>query len=111
MSKRTQTALARSGTLLTLVALVGTASIGCGETVIDSAKAEAALEQNVEQATDRKVSTVDCPSDVEVKTGATFECTVGYAGGQREVATLEIRNSDADVSVTDLRPERTAEKQ
>jgi len=95
--------------LLTLVALVGTAGAGCGETVIDSAKAEAALEQNVEQATDRKVSTVDCPSDVEVDAGATFECTVSYAGGEREVATLEIRNSDADVSVTDLRPERTAE--
>lgn len=96
--------------MLTLVALVG-ATAGCGETVIDSAKAEAALEQNVERATDRKVSAVDCPSDVEVDAGATFECSVSYAGGEREVATLEIRNSDADVSVTDLRPERTAENE
>ena len=94
--------------MLTLVALVG-ATAGCGETVIDSAKAEAALEQNVEQATDRKVSAVDCPSDVEVAPKATFECTVTYTGGEREVATLEIRNSDADVSVTSLKPERTAE--
>lgn len=77
--------------------------------MIDSAKAEAALEQNVEQATNRKVSSVDCPSDVEVKAGATFDCTVSYAGGEREVATLEIRNSDADVSVTNLQPERTGE--
>jgi len=46
-----------------------------------------------------------------VDAGATFECTVGYRGGEREVATLEIRNSDADVSVTDLRPERTAENE
>lgn len=95
--------------MLTLGALVG-AVAGCGGTVIDSAKAEAALEQNVEQQTDRKVSSVDCPSDVEVTAGATFECTVSYAGGEREVATLEIRNSDADVSVTSLRPERTAEQ-
>lgn len=95
--------------MLTLVALVGTAGTGCGETVIDSAKAEDALEQDVEQATDRKVSSVDCPSDVEVTPKATFECTVTYTGGEREVATLEIRNSDADVSVTSLQPERTAE--
>lgn len=108
MRKRTQTTIVRSGALLTLVALVGAAA-GCGETVIDSAKAEAALEQNVEQQTDRKVSSVDCPSDVEVKAGATFDCTVSYAGGEREVATLEIRNSNADVSVTNLQPERTGE--
>jgi len=95
--------------LLTLVALVGTAGAGCGGTVIDSAKAEAALEQNVEQQTNRKVSSVDCPSDVEVTPKATFECTVTYMGGERAIATLEIRNSDADVSVTSLKPERTAE--
>jgi hypothetical protein len=44
-----------------------------------------------------------------VTAGTTFECTVSYAGGAREVATLEIRNSNADVSVTSLKPERTAE--
>jgi len=110
MSKRTQTALARSGALLTLVALAGAISAGCGGTVIDTAKAEAALEQDLEEQ-GKKVSAVDCPSDVEVDAGATFECSVSYAGGQREVATLEIRNSDADVSVTDLRPERTAAKE
>lgn len=111
MSKRTQTALARSGALLTLVALVSAIGAGCGGKVIDTAKTEAALEQDLEEQGGKKISAVDCPSDVSVEPGATFECTVSYAGGEREVATLEIRNSDADVSVTDLRPERTAEKE
>lgn len=79
--------------------------------MIDSAKAEAALEQSLHRTTGRKVSAVDCPSGVEVKAGATFECTVSYAGGEREVATLEIRNSDADVSVTGLRPEKGTTEQ
>jgi hypothetical protein len=75
---------------------------GCGETVIDSAKVEAAIEQNLHRATGEKVSSVECPSGVEVKAGATFECTVELEG-KLEKATLKIVNSDADVEVTDLR--------
>lgn len=79
--------------------------MGCGETVIDTAKTEAALEQDIERATGKKVASVDCPSDVEVKKGKTFECKVNFKDGKHEVATLKIRNSNADLSVTDLRPE------
>jgi hypothetical protein len=89
-------------------ALVGAAAliaIGCGKTVLDTTKTEDTLEQNVEQATGEKVASVDCPSDVEVKKGGTFNCTVRFKNGNREVATLKIRNEDADLSVTDLRPE------
>jgi len=100
----------RVGTVPVLVAFAVVAGVGCGETVIDSAKTEAALEQDLKHSTGKAVSSVDCPSDVEVKAGATFECTVSFAGGEREVATLEIRNSDADVSVTGLRPEKGAGK-
>lgn len=111
LCNRSQTAIVRGGAALTLVAFVVVAFAGCGETVIDSAKTEAALEQNLRHSTGKKVSSVDCPSDVEVAAGTTFECTVSYAGGEGEVATLEIRNSDADVSVTDLRPEKGAAEQ
>lgn len=88
--------------LAALVLAVFLAS-GCGETVIDDAKTEAAIEQNLQHATGQKVSAVECPSGVEVKAGATFECTVDLAGGKQEKATLKIVNSDADVEVTDLR--------
>lgn len=77
--------------------------VGCGETVIDSAKTEAAIEQNLENSVGQKINSVDCPSGVEVKAGTTFDCTVSMAGGKQETATLKIINSDADVEVTNLK--------
>jgi hypothetical protein len=93
---------ARLGVLAAPLAAAALLVAGCGETVIDSAKVEAAIEQNLHRATGQKVSSVECPSGVEVKAGATFECTVEL-GGKQESATLKIVNSNADVEVTDLR--------
>lgn len=67
---------------------------------------EAQIEQDVEGATGRKVASVDCPSDVEVKKDMTFECVVSFENGKRSVETLKILNEDADVSVINLRPQR-----
>jgi hypothetical protein len=78
----------------------------CGETVIDSAKTEDAIEHNLEKAEGLTITSVDCPSDVEVKKGATFECVVMEAGGKEETATLKILNEDADVSLIDLSPDK-----
>ena len=96
------------GCLGVLVALLPAAflAVGCGETVIDAAKTEAAIEQNLERSVGQKVSSVECPSDVKVEAGATFDCTVNLAGSKQETATLKIINSDADVEVTDLRPNK-----
>ncbi len=95
--------ICRIGTLALALPLF---AMGCGETVLDEAKTEATIEQNVERATGRKVASVDCPSDVEVKKDTTFECVVDFENGKRSVETLKIRNGDADVSVIDFRPER-----
>lgn len=81
-------------------------AVGCGETVIDDAKTEAAIEQNLEQSVGQKVSSVDCPSGVEVETDASFDCDVTLAGGKQETATLKILNEDADVEVTGLQPSK-----
>jgi Domain of unknown function (DUF4333) len=93
----------RSSALVALAVAAFVAS-GCGETVIDSAKTEAAIEENLQKSLKQKVSSVECPSDVEVKAGKTFDCTVDLAGGKQETATLKILNSDADVEVTNLQP-------
>ena len=77
---------------------------GCGETVIDSAKTEDAIESNLKKATGLQIAAVDCPSDVEVEPKATFDCTVEIEGGEEQVATLVIRNDDADVSLVNLAP-------
>jgi uncharacterized protein DUF4333 len=97
--------LVRTGAVLALPLLVFLA-VGCGGTVIDDAKTEAAIEQNLEDSVGQKVSSVDCPSGVEVEPEATFDCTVSLAGGEEETATLKILNEDADVEVTDLKPNK-----
>ncbi len=76
---------------------------GCGETVLDSAKMEATIEENLEKSVKQKVSSVDCPSGVEVKAGASFDCTVSLAGGKQETVTLKILNSDADTEITNIK--------
>lgn len=97
--------LGRCGALVAL-AFAAFLMAGCGETVIDSAKTEAAIEENLQKSVGQKVSSVECPSDVEVKAGKTFDCSVSLAGGKQETATLKILNSDADVEVTDLKPDK-----
>jgi NAD(P)H-hydrate repair Nnr-like enzyme with NAD(P)H-hydrate epimerase domain len=89
---------------LAALALVVFLVVGCGETVIDSAKTEGAIEENLEKSIGQKVSSVDCPSGVKVEAGKTFDCTVSLENGKKETATLKILNSDADVEVTDLKP-------
>jgi hypothetical protein len=97
-----------SGRLGALAALFFAAflAVGCGETVIDAAKTEDAIEHNLEKSAGMKIDSVECPSDVEVKTGATFQCVVTQAGGKEETATLKILNEDADVSLVALSPNK-----
>jgi Domain of unknown function (DUF4333) len=95
----------RSVVLLLAVASVAAAfAAGCGKTVVDDAKTEAAIEQNVEDTVGRKVASVDCPSDVEVEKGKTFDCAVSLVGGKEETATVRILNEDADFELADLQP-------
>ncbi len=88
---------------LAALALAALLASGCGETVIDSVKTEGAIEANLEKATGRKVSSVACPSGVEVEAGTTFECTVALQSGKEETVTLRIINSDADVELTKIK--------
>ena len=97
--------LGRSGALAAL-ALAAFLVAGCGETVIDDAKTEAAIEDNLSTSLGKKVSSVECPSGVEVKTDASFDCVVTLSGGKQETASLKILNEDADVEVTDLQPDK-----
>ena len=90
--------------LALLVALVAFA--GCGETVIDSAKAEGAIESNLEKALHEKIKSVECPSDQKVEAGKTFTCTVDFSNGKQATATLKILNKDADVSLVGLKPKK-----
>ena len=88
---------------LIALSILALALAACGETVIDSAKTEDAIESNLEKSTGATIESVDCPSDVEVEPKTTFECTVTQ-GGEEQVAVLQILNDDADVSLINLHP-------
>ncbi len=99
-----------SGDMKTLVmcvvafALFSVGLPGCGGTVVDSTKTEDTIKATLEKQEGLKIKSVDCPSDVDVKAGATFTCTVVEKGGQSQIATLKIRDEDADLSLLSLEP-------
>jgi hypothetical protein len=84
--------------LATLVALYG-----CG-TVVDQVKLEDTVQASLEDSIHEKIKNVDCPSDQSVDPGATFTCDVIFSDNRREVATLKIRNEDADITMVGLKP-------
>lgn len=101
-----RSARAAMGLVSALAVLALVALAGCGETVIDAGKTEAALEENLRSSLHTRISSVECPSGVKVEAGTTFQCTVNLVGGKAETATLRIRNKEADVEVTGLEPKK-----
>jgi hypothetical protein len=87
------------------VALLSSAATlsGCGE-VIDPVKLEDTIQASLEDSVREKIKKVECPSDVSVDPGTTFTCDVIFSDDRREVATLKIRNDDADISMVGLKP-------
>jgi uncharacterized protein YceK len=71
---------------------------GCG-TVVDRVKLQDTIQASLEDSIHEKIQKVECPSDQSVDPGATFTCDVIFSDDRREVATLEIRNKDADISI------------
>jgi hypothetical protein len=91
--------LATFALLLALLALAG-----CG-TVVDKVKLQDTIQASLEDSIHEKIKEVECPSDQSVDPGATFNCVVIFSDDRREVASLEIRNKDADISMIDIKPE------
>jgi hypothetical protein len=92
--------------LVLAAALLSLAIAGCGETVVDSAKLGDAVQASLEKSIHEKIRTVECPSDQSVDPGATFACDVIFSDDRREVATLKIRNEEADISMVGLEPKK-----
>ena len=94
----------RPRVFLLLALLVGAAALaGCG-TVIDREKLQDTVQASLEDSIHEKIKKVECPSDQSVDPGATFTCDVIFSDDRREVATLKIRNNDADISMVGLKP-------
>jgi cell division protein FtsB len=78
---------------------------GCG-TVVDQEKLQDTVQASLESSIHEKIQRVECPSDQSVDPGATFTCDVIFSDDRREVATLKIRNEDADISMVGLKPKK-----
>jgi hypothetical protein len=96
---------ARALLVLALLA-VSLGVYGCGGTVVDREKLEDTVQASLEKSIHEKIKNVDCPSGQSVDPGATFTCTVTFADDRREVATLRIRDKDADMSMIGLKPKK-----
>jgi hypothetical protein len=97
----------RSTLVTALLGALVLAVIGCGDTTIDDVKTAETLKPSLEKSLHEKIKSVDCPSGVKVEAGKTFTCTVDLSKGNEAIATLKIRNSDADVSLVGLKAKTT----
>ena len=88
---------AARGAIVAIAALAVLGLAACG-TVIDDGKAEDAVQASVEKDLHVKVKSVDCPGDVSVEAGKTFDCEVTAVNGDKSTATLKILNDNADVA-------------
>jgi hypothetical protein len=91
--------------LLLMLVLGSVALSGCG-TVVSREKLEFAIESSLEDSIHEKIKKVECPSDESIDPGATFTCDVIFSDDRREVATLKIRNEEADISMVSLKPKK-----
>jgi hypothetical protein len=93
--------------ILLVLALLSTALgiYGCG-TVVDHEKLQDTIQASLEKSIHEKIKNVDCPTGQSVDPGTTFTCTVTFADDRREVATLRIRDKEADISLVGLKPEK-----
>lgn len=78
---------------------------GCG-TVVSREKLQDTIQSSLEKSIHEKIKSVECPSDESIDPGATFTCDVIFSDDKREVATLKIRNEEADISMVSLKPKK-----
>lgn len=96
----------RSLVLLLSTLVFGVVALyGCG-TVVSQEKLQDTIQASLESSIHEKIKDVECPSDQSVDPGATFTCDVIFSDDRREVATLKIRDKDADISMIGLKPEK-----
>lgn len=89
--------------MLVIVASIGIAvlSVGCGGKVIDDAKAEEFIRQDL-AGVGVEVESVSCPSGVEVSAGVDFECGV-TADGEQAVVQMRIVDDEGRVKPIEIR--------
>jgi hypothetical protein len=84
--------------LATGLALVAAGLGACGESKLDTDRAEAAIRSGITRQTGVKIDSVRCPGDVKASKGNTFRCVATATNGQR--ARVEVTQRDDEGSVS-----------
>jgi hypothetical protein len=92
----------RSVRRLAALAVLAIAAAACTKT-LDTNGLEVELKNQLEQQTQTTITSVDCPADVEVKAGGSFECTAEEESGTTFTLTVTQRDDKGNVDweVTD----------
>lgn len=83
--------------LATGLALIA-AGVGCGDSRLDTDRAETAIRSGITRQTGVKIDSVRCPDEVEARQGETFRCVARASNGQR--ARVEVTQRDDEGSVS-----------
>jgi Domain of unknown function (DUF4333) len=68
--------------LIPLLAAFALGVTGCGDKKLDTKKLEGKIKDGIEKQAGVKIKSVDCPGDVKVKKGDTFNCKATTEKGQ-----------------------------
>jgi hypothetical protein len=84
------------------LAVLAIAAAACTKT-LDTDGLEGELKNQIEEQTGGAIASVDCPADVEVEAGATFECTAEEESGATFTISVTQRDDQGNVDweVTD----------
>jgi Domain of unknown function (DUF4333) len=88
----------RTARLAAVAALV-LAAAACTKS-LDSEGLEATLKEQLTQETGSTITAVDCPDEIKVETGGTFECTVTEESGTTFTLSLTQTNDKGNVNYT-----------
>jgi len=89
-----------SARLVLAMAALAVPLAGCGEKVIDAERVESLIRETPSPAF--PITGAECPEDVGVKKGDTFECEVSYDNGSEEAWTFEQLDGDGAVRTSQV---------
>jgi hypothetical protein len=84
---------------LAITAVLAVSLAACGETKIDSGKAEG-LVKKVAESAGASVKEVTCPDDIKAKKGADFDCDFTLEDGTKGTITIHQKDDEGNIETS-----------
>ena len=95
MQSRKRWAIYLLASLMLLPACSGSVSFG---NTLDTDKAEEEIAKGIEEQTEATIDSVECPDDVDIEAGHTFDCTVNVSDGSTETVTVTQDDDEGNIT-------------